>query len=133
VYPYVILNAFEKSMDIINQWGKNSAHLTKRRPRRKIKTDEDDFDKHVIRRKINEFNIAEGESPTLKSLLAVLKKKFNFSGGKWALWNITGDSCFTWRKSESNRKVLIEQDNIGAARLAYLRNISRYITYMMEN
>jgi hypothetical protein len=59
----------------------------KTRPKRKIKTDVDDFDKCVIRRTIKEFHTTEGERP-LKPLLAVLKKKFNFRGGKRALWKI---------------------------------------------
>jgi hypothetical protein len=78
----------------------------------------DDFDKCVIRRTINEFHTTEGERPTLHSLLPALKKKINFSGGKLALWKIIRDLGSRWRKSENNRKVLIEKDAIRAARLA---------------
>jgi len=106
--------------------GKEFSTPHKKRPRRKIKTDIDEFDKCVIRRTINEFHTTENERPTLQSLLSVLKKRINFSGGKWALWKIIRDLGFRWRKSENNRKILIEKDDIRAARLAYLRNISRY-------
>jgi hypothetical protein len=40
----------------------------KNRPRRKIKTDVDDFDKCVIWRMIKEFHTTESEHPILKSL-----------------------------------------------------------------
>jgi hypothetical protein len=68
--------------------GKEFGTPHKKRPRRKIKTDLDDFDKCVIRRTINEFHTTESERPTLQSLLPALKKKINLSGGKLALWKI---------------------------------------------
>jgi hypothetical protein len=105
--------------------GKEVGTPHKKRPRRKIKTDIDDFDKCTIQRMINEFHTAEGERPTLQSLPA-LKKEINFSGRKWALWKIIRDLGFRWRKSKNNRKVFIEKDDIRAASLAYLRNISRF-------
>jgi transposase len=74
--------------------GKEFSTPHKKRPRRKIKTDIDEFDKCVIRRTINEFHITENEHPTLQSLLSVLKKRINFSGGKWALWKIIRDLGF---------------------------------------
>jgi hypothetical protein len=54
----------------------------------------DDFDKCVIRRTINEFHTTERKRPTLQSLLPALKKKINFSGGKWALWKKIRDLGF---------------------------------------
>jgi hypothetical protein len=47
----------------------------KKRTRRKIKTDIDNFDKCVIPRTIKEFHTTEGECPPLQSLLLVLKKR----------------------------------------------------------
>jgi hypothetical protein len=67
-------------MNIINEWGRNSAHLTKNGQEGKLKLD--DFENRVIRRTINEFHTTEDKRPTLQSLLPVLKKKINFSGGK---------------------------------------------------
>jgi hypothetical protein len=54
------------------------------------------------------------------------QEKINFRDGKWALWKIIRDFGFRWRRSENNRKVLTEKNDIRAARLAYLRNVSRY-------
>jgi hypothetical protein len=53
-------------------------------PKVKTKTCVDDFDKCVIRRTINEFQLSEGECPTLNSLLQVLREKIDFKGGRWA-------------------------------------------------
>lgn len=75
---------------------------------------------------INEFHTTEGERPILKSLLAGIKKKIKFNGGKWTLWKIITDLRCRWKKSESNRKVTVEKNDIRAARLTYLRSISRY-------
>jgi hypothetical protein len=66
-------------VDIINEKGTKSAHLTQRRAS-KIKTDAHDFVAWVIRRMINEFHTTEGKYPVLKSLLAVLKIGINFIG-----------------------------------------------------
>jgi hypothetical protein len=57
-------------------------------------------------------------------LLAVVKKYINLSGGKWALWRIITYLGFRSRISECNRKVPIENDDIRATRLTYLRNKS---------
>jgi hypothetical protein len=49
-------------------------------------------------------------------LLSVLKKRINFSGGKWALWKIIR---FRLQVEEiRKKKILIEKDDIRAARLA---------------
>jgi hypothetical protein len=72
----------------------------------------------------NEFHTTESEHPALKSLLAVIKKMINFSGGMKALWKVMrlGPQV----EEIKNRKLLIKKDDIRAARLAYLRTISCY-------
>lgn len=54
----------------------------KSRPKKKVKTEIDDFDKCVIRRTINEFHVTHDQRPTLRALLPVLKEKINFKGSK---------------------------------------------------
>jgi hypothetical protein len=56
----------------------------------------------------------------------VFKKKINISGGKWAVWKIIRDLGLRWRKLESERHVVIQKDEIRAARPAYLSDLSRY-------
>ena len=53
----------------------------KKRPRKTVTTEVDDFDKCVIRRVINDFHRSEGERPTLKRIVSVLKERIGFKGG----------------------------------------------------
>jgi hypothetical protein len=48
----------------------------------------------------------------------------NFIGMKRVLWKIIRDLGLRWKKSENDKDDLIEKDEISAARLAYLINIS---------
>jgi hypothetical protein len=98
----------------------------KTRPRRKFKTDIDDFDKSVIRRTIHEFHITHRERPKILSLLPVLRDKINFRGSEWALRVIVRGLGFRWRTAQNNRKILIEKEEIRARRLFYIRAIKRY-------
>lgn len=110
----------------------------KKRFRKKPKTDIDDFDLCVIRRTINEFHRTEGERPTVKSLLVLLKEKIDFKGGKWALTRILKKLGFRWKQSINNRKVLVEESDVREMRLKYLKNLiecrkqNRPIIYMDE-
>jgi hypothetical protein len=76
--------------------------------KKKIKTDIDDFERRVIRITINEFHTAEAESHILPSLLSVLEKEIDFSGGRWAVWKIIRDVGFMLRKQKNNKLVFIE-------------------------
>ena len=102
----------------------NTPH--KKRPRRKSKTELDDFDKCVIRRTINKFHLTEGERPTLRSLLRTLKTKIDFKGSKWALRKVIRNLGFRWCKTKNNRKLLIEKNDIREMRLNYLRSVEKY-------
>ena len=106
--------------------GKGFSTPHKKRPRRKVKTVIDDFDKCVVRRTVNEFHRAEGERPTLKSLLPVLREKINFTGSIWSLRKIIHDLGFRWKKSVNNRKLLVEKTEIRELHLTFLRNIAQY-------
>lgn len=111
----------------------------KKRHRIKNKTELDDFDLCVVRRTVNEFHKTNGERPTIKTLLPVLKEKINFTGGKWSLGKVLRQLNFRWRKSVNNRKILIEKSDIRELRLKYLRTIQTYrsegrpVIYMDES
>ncbi|KAG8288067.1 hypothetical protein J6590_023437 [Homalodisca vitripennis] len=81
----------------------------KNRNRIKPKTDLDNFDIGVIRRTINEFHRIHGERPTIKSLLSVLKSSINFKGSSFSLRCILKKINFRWKKTTSDRKVLVEK------------------------
>lgn len=98
----------------------------KKSSREKSKTDLDEFDLGVIRRTINEFHLVKGERPTIRSLLLVLRESINFQGGQWALREILKKLNFKWKKTENNRKVLIEKTDIRKKRVDFLKQIKRY-------
>ncbi|KOB52309.1 Uncharacterized protein OBRU01_26129 [Operophtera brumata] len=66
-----------------------------------------DSDKSAIRSKINEFYTRD-EVPTLRKLHRVLKEELNFCGGVTSLREVLKDLGYTYKKLESNRKILTE-------------------------
>lgn len=90
------------------------------------KTSTDDFEKTVIRRTVHEFHTNEGQRPTLKSLLPIVREKIGFRGGIWSLRQVLKELKFKWRKSQDNRKVLIEKHEIREQRVRFIRNIKQY-------
>lgn len=83
----------------------------------------DDFDLGVIRRKIHEFYTMRKEIPTIPKLLDVLQEDIDFKGSRETLRKILHKIGFRYKKSKSNRKVLIERNDISAWRANYLQKI----------
>lgn len=110
----------------------------KKRPRKKNMTALDDFDLCVVRRVIHEFHSTEKELPTLKGILRVLKEKINYKGSVSSIRTIIRDLGFRWKKTQNNRKLLMEKSDIRNVRVQYLRKIKEYreearpIVYMDE-
>lgn len=110
----------------------------KKRPKKKTKSELDDFDLCVVRRVINEFHTSEGERPTLKGILRVLKQKINYTGSVFSLRKVVRNLGFRWKKTQTNRKLLIEKSAVRSARVKYLRDVKQYrkekrpIVYMDE-
>ncbi|CAB3232287.1 unnamed protein product [Arctia plantaginis] len=84
----------------------------KKRSKSKPITDIDLFDQGVIKRCIHNFHKTEKEMPTINKLLAKLKRDINFRGAKTSLKTIVKNLGFKWRKTETNRMVLIEKTEI---------------------
>ena len=79
----------------------------------------DEFDRCAIRNKIFEFYTVRHELPTLSRLLNALKQDINFVGSKGLLRKIIRELGFRWKRSKSQRKVLIEKPNVVELRLKY--------------
>ena len=79
----------------------------------------DDFDETVIRNKFHEFYVHRRQLPTLKNLHEVLKAEIDFPGSKWLLQQILKKLGFTWRRTETNRKVLMEKPSVVSQRMTY--------------
>lgn len=98
----------------------------KTRHRTKTKSVLDDFDKCALRRIIYNFHKTKGELPTLKTLLPVAQSELDFHGSRWALRKIVRSMGFRWRKTKTNRKILIEKNDVRDKRLSYLRSVAKY-------
>lgn len=86
----------------------------------------DNFDQGVIKRCIHNFHLTQKELPTIAQLLKKLKEDINFEGSATSLRRIINEMGFKWKKTEDNRKLLIENTNIRCKRIEYLREITKY-------
>lgn len=111
---------------------KTSEHIVifrtpgKKRPRANPITGVDDFDKGVIKRCIHNFHVTEKELPTLEKLRVKLRNDINFNGSKTSLGRLIKRIGFKWKRTENNRKVLIETPTIRLLRINYLQKLKEY-------
>ena len=92
---------------------------TKRYTTSRTQINVDDFDRAAIRRAVHGF-YERHEYPTLLSLLAELKSKQLFQGGKSTLHKLLREMGFRYRKHE-NKRYIYEQPHITEQRPTYLR------------
>ncbi|CAG5016191.1 unnamed protein product [Parnassius apollo] len=97
----------------------------KKRKTRKDKIVMDNFDIGVLRRKIHEFYSCKKEIPTVNKLLRLLKEEIGFTGSREILRQHIKKIGFRYKKTKSNRKVLMELNDITAWRALYLQTIKR--------
>ncbi|XP_063895623.1 uncharacterized protein LOC110373535 [Helicoverpa armigera] len=95
----------------------------KNRKTRKDKILMDNFDIGVLRRKIHEFYTFKKEIPTVNKLLQVLREEIGFTGSREILRQHIKMIGFRFRKTISNRKVLMERNDITAWRARYLQTL----------
>lgn len=98
----------------------------KDRQQTKRVTNIDNFDQGVIKRAIHNFHVTNKEIPTVKKLLVKLKSDINFQGSATSLRRIIKELGFRWKKTETNRKILIEKTNIRLLRIQFLLKIKQY-------
>lgn len=72
------------------------------------------------------FHLTENEIPTLKSLHQKVVRDTDFNGSVTSLGRILKTIGFRWRKTENNRKVLIERHDIKLQRINYLESIKYF-------
>lgn len=110
----------------------------KKRNCKKPVTGLDNFDECAVRRIVHNFYKTEKCVPTVETLREKLKEDLNYEGGKTSLRKILRNLGFRWRKTKTNRKILIEKHDIRETRISFLRNIAKYrkegrpIVYMDE-
>lgn len=86
----------------------------------------DEFDKALIRRIVYEFHFQKKKLPTVSLLHEELKQRMDFKGSKSSLKKLLKELGFKWRKTQNNRKLLIETNEIREKRISYLRALKRY-------
>lgn len=112
--------------------GKGSDLLTvfrtpgKKRSGKKNVTDIDSFDQLVIKRCVYNYHITNNELPTVEKLRKKLKEDINFNGSERSLRRILHNLGFRWKRTDNNRKVLIEKSNIRLLRIEFLEQIRKY-------
>ncbi|XP_054260045.1 uncharacterized protein LOC128984729 [Macrosteles quadrilineatus] len=129
------LNALKVSED------DNKSFLTPHKTKRKKKpiTGLDHFDECVVRRTVYEFYITEKRLPTSKLLQNSLKEKLNFQGSQSSVRRILKKLGFSWKRTQNNRRILIEKSEIREKRITYLQSLKRFrsegrpIVYMDES
>ena len=92
---------------------------TKRYTSSRTRINIDDFDRQAIRRVVHGF-YERHEYPTLQSLLAELKSRQLFAGGRSTLHQVLREMGFRYRKHE-NKRYIYEQPHIIEQRHTYLR------------
>ncbi|XP_038207526.1 uncharacterized protein LOC119829196 [Zerene cesonia] len=90
------------------------------------KNDKEAFDQSVIRRCVHNFHLTNKELPTIEKLREKLKQDINFTGSERSLRRVLKQLGFRWKKSENNRKLLIEKSNIRFLRIEFLQKIKKF-------
>lgn len=86
----------------------------------------DDFDKAVIRRTIHNFHVTDKQVPTMKILHEKLKTEINYPGGVTTLRKEVALLGFKWKRTEDNRRILMEKHQIRYLRILFLIKIAEY-------
>ena len=101
----------------------------KDKPERKVRIDKyelDDFDKCVVRRTVNDMLTKERVLPTIKRVRERLVDNIQYRGGEKHLRSTLHELGFSWKRTVSNRKILMERPDVVAHRIQYLRKMKQY-------
>ncbi|XP_046416169.1 uncharacterized protein LOC124177619 [Neodiprion fabricii] len=98
----------------------------KKRSGKKKVTDIDSFDQTVIRRCVHNYHLTNKELPTVEKLREKLKQDIHFTGSESSLRRVLKQLGFRWKKTENNRRLLIEKTNIRFLRIEFLQKIKKF-------
>ncbi|XP_050508858.1 uncharacterized protein LOC126886060 [Diabrotica virgifera virgifera] len=110
----------------------------KKRNKSALKSNLDECDKGVLRRFIINFCTTEKQVPTLRRIHRKFSTEYNYNGSHESLRKAMKDIGFRWRKTKTNKKLLMEKPQIQQLRRNFLRDIKKYredkrpIIYMDE-
>ncbi|XP_045506106.1 uncharacterized protein LOC123702404 [Colias croceus] len=95
---------------------------------RKIRCDKiilDEYEEGLLRRKIHEFYAHKQEVPTVNKLYEILREEIGFQGSREILRKIIKNIGFKYVRSKTNRRVLVERNDLSASRAYYLQAIKQ--------
>ena len=98
----------------------------------------DEFDLGVLRRTVNAMYSERRILPTLSNIQKKMQEDIGYTGSKSILRKYMRQLGFTYRKSQTNRKLLMERGDVVLSRIQYLRKIRQlreagcYIVYTDE-
>lgn len=88
----------------------------------------DDFDQCVVRRIINNFYLLEKCLPTIPKIRTTLEREINFQGSASSVGRIIKKLGYKWKKTNSNKRILMERQEISYCRFIYLSKLNKYRT-----
>lgn len=136
------ISRINKELDAIRVSEEENKSFTtpqKHRKRQHPITGIDNFDECVVRRLVYEFYLTEKRLPTAKLLRNSLREKINFTGSEQSVRRILKKLGFSWKRTENNRRILIEKSEIREKRITYLQSVKKFrsegrpIVYMDES
>ena len=83
----------------------------------------DEFDLEVLRRTVNPMNSERKILPTLSNIQTAMQEDIGYRGSKNILRKYMRQLGFTYRKSQTNRKLLMERGDVVLSRIQFQRKI----------
>lgn len=98
----------------------------KKRKRQNKITGLDDFDLGVVRRIVNNFYLIEKCLPTINKIHLKMQADMNFTGSKTSVRRILKKLGYKWKKTKTNKSILMESHDVSYKRFVFLTKISQY-------
>lgn len=99
----------------------------KKRPRKSSLTaDFPEYKKTDLRHIVHEFHKTEGNRVTVAQLNQKIRTDLDWHGSNETLRVLLHNMGFRWRRTQNNRKVLIERHDIRSLRISYLEKIKYF-------
>lgn len=86
----------------------------------------DSFDLGVVRRIVNNFYLTEKCLPTLKKIRIKLEREIQFAGSSASVRRILKNIGYKWKKTKTNKHILMESQDVSYKRFVYLKKLQEY-------
>ncbi|RZF32437.1 hypothetical protein LSTR_LSTR001901 [Laodelphax striatellus] len=110
----------------LEEMNSNFGTTNKKRKVTKRITGLDDFDVGVVRRIVNNFYLSEKCLPTLNMIKIRLENDLGFVGSKTSVRRILKNIGFRWKKTKTNKHILMESQDVVHKRFVYLKKLREF-------